>query len=63
MMAAAAMMVRPVIAWPRMTQAVLRQGTADYSTDPTSTTTTTYHGYEMLVQGFGVRWHPATSIE
>jgi putative drug exporter of the RND superfamily len=31
----------------------MRQGTADYSTDPTSTTTTTYQGYEMLVQGFG----------
>ena len=31
----------------------MRQGTADYSTDPTSTTTTTYRGYEMLVQGFG----------
>jgi len=31
----------------------MRQGTADYSTDPTSTTTTTYRGYEILVQGFG----------
>jgi RND superfamily putative drug exporter len=31
----------------------MRQGSADYSTDPTSTTTTTYRGYEMLVQGFG----------
>ncbi|HEX4658171.1 MAG TPA: MMPL family transporter [Streptosporangiaceae bacterium] len=31
----------------------MRQGTADYSVDPTSTTTTTYRGYEMLVQGFG----------
>jgi RND superfamily putative drug exporter len=31
----------------------MRQGTADYSTDPTSTTTTTYQGYELLVQGFG----------
>ncbi len=31
----------------------MQQGTADYSTDPTSTTTTTYRGYEMLVQGFG----------
>src|ERR1017187_2028039 len=31
----------------------MRQGTADYSTDPTSTTMTTYRGYEMLVQGFG----------
>jgi RND superfamily putative drug exporter len=31
----------------------MRQGTADYSTDPTSTSTTTYRGYEMLVHGFG----------
>jgi RND superfamily putative drug exporter len=31
----------------------MRQGTADYSVDPTSTTTTTYRGYEMLVHGFG----------
>jgi RND superfamily putative drug exporter len=31
----------------------MRQGSADYSTDPTSTTTTTYRGYEMLVRGFG----------
>src|SRR3984957_2093151 len=31
----------------------MRQGTADYSVDPTSTTTTTYPGYEMLVHGFG----------
>jgi RND superfamily putative drug exporter len=31
----------------------MRQGTADYSTDPTSTTTTTYRAYEMLVSGFG----------
>jgi RND superfamily putative drug exporter len=31
----------------------MRQGVADYSTDPTSTATTTYRGYEMLVQGFG----------
>ena len=31
----------------------MRQGTADYSIDPTSTTTTTYRGYEMLVHGFG----------
>ncbi len=31
----------------------MRQGVADYSTDPTSTSTTTYRGYEMLVQGFG----------
>jgi RND superfamily putative drug exporter len=31
----------------------MRQGTADYSVDPTSTSTTTYLGYEMLVHGFG----------
>jgi RND superfamily putative drug exporter len=31
----------------------MRQGTADYSVDPTSTTTTTYRGYQMLVHGFG----------
>jgi putative drug exporter of the RND superfamily len=31
----------------------MRQGSADYSTDPTSTNTTTHRGYEMLVQGFG----------
>jgi RND superfamily putative drug exporter len=31
----------------------MRQGAADYSVDPTSTTTTTYRGYELLVQGFG----------
>jgi putative drug exporter of the RND superfamily len=31
----------------------MQQGTADYSVDPTSTTTTTYQGYEMLVHGFG----------
>jgi RND superfamily putative drug exporter len=31
----------------------MRQGTADYSVDPTSTMTTTYRGYEMLVHGFG----------
>ena len=31
----------------------MRQGSADYSTNPTSTTTTTYRGYEMLVHGFG----------
>jgi RND superfamily putative drug exporter len=31
----------------------MRQGTADYSVDPTITTTTTYRGYEMLVHGFG----------
>ncbi|MGA7418636.1 MAG: MMPL family transporter [Acidimicrobiales bacterium] len=31
----------------------MRQGTADYSVDPTSTTTTTYRGYELLVKGFG----------
>jgi RND superfamily putative drug exporter len=31
----------------------MRQGSADYSTNPTSTTTTTYRAYEMLAQGFG----------
>ncbi len=31
----------------------LRLGTADYGTDPTTTTTTTYRAYELLVQGFG----------
>jgi RND superfamily putative drug exporter len=31
----------------------MRLGTADYSVDPTSTTTTTYRAYEMLVRGFG----------
>ncbi len=31
----------------------MRQGTADYNVDPTSTTTTTYRAYEMLVAGFG----------
>jgi RND superfamily putative drug exporter len=31
----------------------MRQGTADPSVDPTSTTTTTYRAYEMLVHGFG----------
>jgi putative drug exporter of the RND superfamily len=31
----------------------MQQGIADYSVDPTSTTTTTYRGYEMLVHGFG----------
>jgi putative drug exporter of the RND superfamily len=31
----------------------LRLGTADYGTDPTSTTTTTYRAYEALVRGFG----------
>lgn len=31
----------------------MRQGTADYSTDPTTTTTTTtYRAYELLVKGF-----------
>jgi RND superfamily putative drug exporter len=31
----------------------MRQGTADYSVNPTSTTTTTYRAYQMLVKGFG----------
>jgi len=31
----------------------MRQGSADYSTDPTTTTTTTYRAYQLLSQGFG----------
>ncbi len=31
----------------------MRQGPADYSVDPTSTTTTTYQAYEMLIDWFG----------
>jgi RND superfamily putative drug exporter len=31
----------------------LRLGSADYGTDPTTTTTTTYQAYELLVRGFG----------
>jgi RND superfamily putative drug exporter len=31
----------------------LRMGTADYGTDPTTSTATTYRAYEMLVRGFG----------
>src|SRR5207244_2735246 len=31
----------------------LRLGTADYGTDPTTTTTTTHRAYELLVSGFG----------
>jgi RND superfamily putative drug exporter len=31
----------------------MRQGTADYNVDPTSTTTTTYRAYTMLTTGFG----------
>jgi RND superfamily putative drug exporter len=31
----------------------LRLGSADYGTDPTATTTTTHHAYELLVRGFG----------
>jgi putative drug exporter of the RND superfamily len=31
----------------------LRLGTADYGTDPTTTTTTTHRAYELLVRGFG----------
>ncbi|MGI8712326.1 MAG: MMPL family transporter [Solirubrobacteraceae bacterium] len=33
--------------------ASLRLGTADYGTDPVTTTTTTHHAYELLVRGFG----------
>jgi RND superfamily putative drug exporter len=31
----------------------MRLGSADYGTDPTTTTTTTYRAYQMLAQGFG----------
>jgi RND superfamily putative drug exporter len=31
----------------------LRLGAADFSTDPTSTTTTTFRAYELLARGFG----------
>jgi RND superfamily putative drug exporter len=31
----------------------MRQGTADYSTDPTATNTTTYRGFALLQDGFG----------
>jgi RND superfamily putative drug exporter len=31
----------------------MRQGAPDYSTDPTSTTTTTYRAYQLISQGFG----------
>jgi RND superfamily putative drug exporter len=31
----------------------LRLGSADYGTDPTTTTTTTHRAYELLVSGFG----------
>jgi RND superfamily putative drug exporter len=31
----------------------MRQGTADASTDPTNTNTTTHHAYDLLVRGFG----------
>ena len=31
----------------------MRQGSADYSSDPTSTNTTVYRGYQLLAQGFG----------
>jgi RND superfamily putative drug exporter len=31
----------------------LRLGSADYGTDPTTTTTTTHQAYELLVRGFG----------
>jgi RND superfamily putative drug exporter len=33
--------------------ASLRLGSADYGTDPTTTTTTTHKAYELLVRGFG----------
>jgi putative drug exporter of the RND superfamily len=31
----------------------MRQGTADYSVDPTSSSTTTYRGFQLLSTGFG----------
>jgi RND superfamily putative drug exporter len=31
----------------------MRQGTADYNVDPTSTTTTTYRAYQLITTGFG----------
>jgi RND superfamily putative drug exporter len=31
----------------------MRLGSADYGTDPTTTTTTTYRAYQLLAQGFG----------
>ena len=31
----------------------MRQGAPDYSTDPTTTSTTTYRAYQLLSQGFG----------
>jgi RND superfamily putative drug exporter len=31
----------------------MRQGAPDFSTDPTSTTTTTYRAYQLISQGFG----------
>jgi RND superfamily putative drug exporter len=31
----------------------LRMGTADYNTDPTTTTTTTHRAYDLLARGFG----------
>jgi RND superfamily putative drug exporter len=31
----------------------MRQGTADFNVDPTSTTTTTYRAYQLLTTGFG----------
>ena len=31
----------------------MRQGTADYSTDPTATNTTTYRAFTLLQEGFG----------
>jgi RND superfamily putative drug exporter len=48
--AAAALAVMVVLAIPAGS---MRTGTADYRTDPTTTTTTTYRAYDLLVRGFG----------
>ncbi|MHB8692121.1 MAG: MMPL family transporter [Solirubrobacteraceae bacterium] len=46
----AALAVMIVLAIPASS---LRLGSADYATDPTTTTTTTHQAYELLVRGFG----------
>ena len=47
---AAALAVMIVLAIPASS---MRLGSADYRTDPTTTTTTTYRAYALLVRGFG----------
>jgi RND superfamily putative drug exporter len=47
---AAALAIMVVLAIPATS---MRLGTADYRTDPTTTTTTTYRAYTLLVRGFG----------